>query len=183
MAPVDPSTANSNAQPLILLAIQTGLITILLGSITRFISRVRSSLPPSLNTRDGHPWHKKSIALFSLLAVLSLGLTTYHALAWRYASYQNWAEQSGANTPGSLWSGWYASPQTVDDGFSLGSLKFEGWQLGRWTKDTDLVRETNEAAMGSSSGFWWTYQNFVGLVVWSIFVGVEGMFCVYALHI
>jgi hypothetical protein len=77
--------------------------------------------------------------------------------------------------PNSLWDGWYANSQAVDDGISLGSLKLEGWQLGRWMKDTNLLVETNEACLGSVSGFWWTYQSFVGLVVWSIFVGVEGM--------
>lgn len=80
-------------------------------------------------------------------------------------------------TPGSLWSGWYAGAgEKVDDGMALGSLlKVEGWQLGPWMQDSDLLRETNEAALGTASGFWWTYQSFVGLVVWSVFVGVEGM--------
>ncbi|KAE9975720.1 hypothetical protein BLS_002467 [Venturia inaequalis] len=178
MAPVDSSVANSNALPLALIALQTGIITILLATITRFILRVHSSLPPSLNTRDGHPWHKKSIALFSLLAITSLGLTTYHALAWQYASYQNWATESGADTAGSLWSVWYAKANEKEglyDGLSLGSLlKGEGWQLGRWMQDSDLWMETNEAALGTATGFWWTSQNFVGLVVWSAFVGVEG---------
>lgn len=80
------------------------------------------------------------------------------------------------NTPGSLWNGWYANADEVDDGLSLGNLlKVESWQLGRWMQDSDLLKETNEAALGTASGFWWTSQNFVGLVVWSVFVGVEGM--------
>ncbi|QDS77843.1 hypothetical protein FKW77_006581 [Venturia effusa] len=178
MAPVDPSIANSNAIPLTLIALQTGIITILLATITRFALRVRSYLPPALNTRDGRPWHKKSIALFSILAVTSLGLTTYHALAWRYASYQNWATESGVNTPGSLWSGWHTGVNdklSLDEGLSMASLlEVENWQLGRWMQDSDLVKETNEAALGTATGFWWTYQSFVGIIVWSVFAGLEG---------
>ncbi|TID17707.1 hypothetical protein E2P81_ATG10683 [Venturia nashicola] len=182
MAPVESSVANSNALPLTLLALHTGIITTLVATITRFILRVHSSLPPSLNTRDGRPWHKKSIALFSLLAITSLGLATYHALAWRYASYQNWATESGVNTAGSLWGGWYAGANAnanerglLDNGSSLGSLlKGEGWQLGRWMQDSDLLKETNEAALGTASGFWWTSQSFLALVIWSVFVGIEG---------
>lgn len=78
-----------------------------------------------------------------------------------------------------MWSGWYAKTNEKEglyDGLSLGSLlKGEGWQLGRWMQDSDLWMETNEAALGTATGFWWTSQNFVGLVVWSAFVGVEGM--------
>jgi hypothetical protein len=172
MAPVEPEFFNSNAQPLLLFALHSGAIAALLGVITRFIYRARNT-PPAIRTRENHPKHRRGISTFALLTLLSLGLTTYHAFSWRYASYQNWAQERAVVIPGTLWDGWYANPAAPEDTLG-GRLGLTGWQLGRWMQDTDLVAEVDAVSVATPRGFWWTYQSFAGLVVWSIFAGVEG---------
>lgn len=76
--------------------------------------------------------------------------------------------------PGTLWDGWYYNAFSTPREGILGKL--EGWQLGRWMQDTNLIAETNSASFGDATGFWWTYQSFVGLITWSVFVGLEGKF-------
>ncbi|KAF2430981.1 hypothetical protein EJ08DRAFT_678789 [Tothia fuscella] len=172
MAPVEPETLNSNAIPLFFLAVHSGGIALLLGIITRFIYRARNT-PPAIRTRENNPRHRRGIAVFSLLTLLSLGLTTYHAYSWRYASYQNWAQERIVNVPGKLWDGWYANHAVPNE--TLGQkFGLNGWQLGRWMNDVDLQSEMDAVSVGTPRGLWWTYQNFAGLVVWSVFVGLEG---------
>lgn len=174
MAPVDSEFANSNLKPLFLIGTHATLITALVGLSTRFIYRAHRDTPPALHTRHKHALHKWGVLLFTVLTAVSLVVAAYHALAWRYASYTNWATSSYNEVPGTIWSSWYPNALARDrEGSVADKLSVGGWQLGRWMEDTDLVAETNEAAL-SASGFWWTYQNFVGLIVWSVFVGIEG---------
>jgi hypothetical protein len=175
MAPIDAEFANSNAKPLFFLGTHATLISGLVLVIIRFIYRAHSETPPALHTRNKHALHRWGVLLFTFLTGASLLVTVYHALAWRYASYVNWASASYSEVPGTLWDGWYANLLKRErEGSVLDTLGVSGWQLGRWMDDTDLVAETNAAAIGSPRGFWWTYQNFVGLIVWSVFAGIEG---------
>ena len=172
MAPVEPEILNSNARPLFLFSLHGGAIAFLLITVSRFIYRTRPT-PPAVRTRENQPKARRARATFALLAVLSLALTTYHALSWRYASYQNWAHERAVTVPGALWEGWYANHSP--DSTLSGKLGLSGWQLGRWMQDIDLAAEVDAVSVATPRGFWWTYQNFAGLLVWSIFVGVEGM--------
>jgi hypothetical protein len=173
MPPVEPEYLNDNSRPLAILALHSGSIALLFAAITRFIYRARNT-PPSIRTRENNPKHKRVVSTFALLTILSLALTAYHALSWRYASYQNWAQERAVAVPNALWEGWYAQPS--HEGLLGQKLGMKGWQLGRWSQDTDLVAEIDAVSVGTARGFWWTYQNFAGLIVWSIFVGIEGMF-------
>jgi hypothetical protein len=175
MAPVDAEISNSNLKPLFLVGTHATLISTLIFTISRFVYRAHRETPPALHTRHKHTVHRYGVALFSALTATSLLVALYHALAWRYASYINWASVSYAHVPGTLWDGWYANIfEREREGTFLGKLGVSGWQLGRWMDDTDLVAETNAASIGSATGFWWTYQSFVGLIIWSVFVGIEG---------
>jgi hypothetical protein len=175
MAPIDAEIFNSNLKPLFLIGTHATLIASLIFTIVRFVSRVHRDTPPALHTRKKHSLHRWGVVLFTFLTVTSLFLATYHGLAWRYASYTNWASESRAEVPNTLWDGWYANVfEREREETVLGKLGLSGWQLGRWMEDTDLVAETNAASIGNATGFWWTYQNFVGLIIWSVFVGIEG---------
>lgn len=175
MAPIDAEFSNSNLKPLFFFGTHATLIAFLVVTISRFVYRAHRDTPPALHTRSKHHLHRWGIALFTTLTLASLALTAYHALAWRYASYTNWASQSYTEVPNTLWDGWYANIfQKEREETLLGKLGVSGWQLGRWMDDTDLIAETNAESIGSATGFWWTYQNFVGLIIWSVFVGIEG---------
>lgn len=175
MSPIDAEFANSNLKPLFFIGTHATLISVLILTIIRFIYRAHRDTPPALHTRNKHSLHRWGVALFTLLTAISLLVTAYHALAWRYASYVNWASVSYTEVPGTLWDGWYANLLKRErEGTVLEKLGVSGWQLGRWMDDTDLVAETDATAIASPRGFWWTYQNFVGLIIWSVFAGIEG---------
>ena len=176
MAPIDAEFANSNLKPLVYIGTHATLIAGLFAYITQFIYRAHKDTPPALHTRRKHALHRYGVLLFTFLTLTSLLVTTYHALAWRYASYVNWASVRSSTVPGRLWDGWYANVlQREREGSVLDTLGVSGWQLGRWMDDTDLMLETNEAQIGNARGFWWTYQNFVGIIIWSVFAGIEGV--------
>ena len=163
MAPVEPAAGQSNFKPLAIFGAHSGIVTLLVAGILRFLLRVSDDLPPAYHTRRRSTKHRRNIRLFAILFGVSLFVGAYHAVAWRVASYRKWAHQQDIVTPGALWQGWYANNR-------------DRWQLGRWMQDVDLRLETDHAAVGSSRAFWWTYQQFVALITWSVFVGVEGEF-------
>jgi hypothetical protein len=175
MAPVEPEVLNNNTIPLLIFGLQTGCVATLLLVLTRFIYCTRNT-PPAIRTRENTPKHRRGVWTFALLALLSVALTSYHALSWRYASYQNWAQERAVTVPNALWEGWYANPTPQDT--IGGKLGLTGWQLERWGRDIDPTAEFDAVSVGTPRGFWWTYQSLAGLFVWSIFVGVEGMFTV-----
>src|ERR1700761_861908 len=109
MAPIDAEFANSNLKPLFLIGTHVTLISSLVLATARFIYRAHRDTPPALHTRNKHALHRWGVALFSVLFVSSLAVSTYHALVWRYASYVNWASESRAGMPNTLWDGWYAT--------------------------------------------------------------------------
>jgi hypothetical protein len=175
MAPIDAEISNSNLKPLFLIGTHAVLISGLIFNIVRFLFRAHRDTPPALHTRNKHSLHRRGVALFTFLTATSLFLAVYHAITWRYASYINWAGESRTEVPNALWDGWYSSLLARErEGTVLGELGVSGWQLGRWMDDTDLIAETNAVSITSATGFWWTYQNFVGLIIWSVFVGIEG---------
>jgi hypothetical protein len=162
MTPVDPDASNSNLQALTLFTAHASAILLVISIVTRFLAKSSYSLPPSHNTHRHDKRHQRHIALFSALTVLSFLMTVYHAVIWRVASYTSWARAHRVNTPNTLWSGWYGSAQEE-----------VGWQLGRWMRDVDLRAEADDALFGTSKAVWWTYQELVGIVTWSIFVGID----------
>ncbi|KAF2466425.1 uncharacterized protein BDR25DRAFT_237538 [Lindgomyces ingoldianus] len=165
MAPLDPDvTARTNTIPLATFSGQVLLVACLATNILLTIRRAARALPPPSSTRAQEPVRRRNVAVFSVLALLSLASVTTFAVAWRVLSYFDWAEKGNHETPGSLWTGWYG---TGDEGVSR-------WRLGDWVRDIDLAREADGLAVNSPEGFLYTSQQFVGLVAASIFMGVEG---------
>ncbi|KAF1981495.1 hypothetical protein K402DRAFT_386343 [Aulographum hederae CBS 113979] len=163
MAPVDPDLSNSNFKPLAVHYAQTTLIGILIAIISATISKAHRTLPPSQHTRSQDGVHKSRSMLFAGLAAISAAILSYLALAARYDSYITWAQQVDVAVPNTLWDGWYAQGE---NGMRL--------QLGRWWSDVDFTKQVDEAVVDSSAALWWTQQQLMGTLVWSIYVGIEG---------
>jgi len=166
MAPVEPDLFNSNIWPLLVYYTLTFTVAGLLGKVLTTISNAHRTLPPSQHTRGSHTRHRRGIVTFGLFAALSFGVATYFAVMTRVADYQHWAHENNSWFPNSLWStglrrGWYANEDNVA-------------RLGEWWKDSNLARESEEAVIETSKAFWWTQQQLLGTLVWSIFVGIEG---------
>jgi len=158
MAP-EPDAPNSNLQALTFFGAYASAILVALSIIARFLAKSSyPHLPPTPRTRRRDKQHPRHVLLFSALTALSFLMTVYHAVIWRAASYTSWARTHKVNTS-NMWS---IAQETG------------GWQLGRWMRDTDLRAEADEALFGTSKAIWWTYQELVGIVIWSIFVGIEG---------
>ena len=155
---MEPDSVNSNLQPLALFTVHASAILLAISIVACFLAK-SSYHPPTHHTRRRDKQHLRHIALFSFLTALSFLMTVYHAIIWRAASYMAWAHAHSVNI--SKWSGWI----TQETG---------GWQLGRWIQAVDLRAEADEALFGTSKAIWWTYQQLVGIVTWSIFVGIEG---------
>ena len=160
MAP-EPDAPNSNLHALTLFGAYASAILLAISIIARFLAKSSyHHLPPAQRTRRRDKQHPRLVVLFSALTALSFLMTVYHAVIWCAASYTSWARTHKVNTS---WSGWYGIAQETG-----------GWQLGRWMRDIDLRAEADEALFGTSKAIWWTYQELVGIVTWSIFVGIEG---------
>ncbi|OCK95837.1 uncharacterized protein K441DRAFT_686237 [Cenococcum geophilum 1.58] len=163
MAPVEPELTNSNTVPIALFSSQVLVIAGLTTTALYTIRRAWRTLPPSHNTRLQQVWRRRAVFVFSFLAVASLAVQTAFSVAWRVLSYQEWARQGDYETSNGIWTGWYG---TGEEGV--------GVQLGNWMKDVDLVREANRYVVQSPRAFVWTHQLFTGLIIASIFMGIEG---------
>lgn len=163
MAPVEPEAINSNVRPLTFFSLHAGAVIVLISIIARFLAKSSDDLPPAYHTRRRdrrHHWH---FIIFSVLTAISFIVTTYHAVIWRLSSYTQWAITKYPTASNTLWSGRYGSAQGVD-----------ALHLGRWMTDVDLRTEVDTAIFGTSKALWWACQEQLGIVTWSIFVGIEG---------
>lgn len=163
MAPVEPELTNSNTVPIALFSSQVLVVAGLTTAALYTIRRAWRTLPPSHNTRLQQVWRRRAVFVFGFLAAASLAVQTAFSVAWRVLSYQEWAHQGNYETPNSIWTGWYG---TGEEGV--------GVQLGNWMKDVDLVREADRYSVRSPRAFVWTHQLFTGLIIASIFMGIEG---------
>ncbi len=171
MAPVEPSSLNSNAGPLAQFYTQVAVAGTLLAIVCGNISNAHRNLPPAQHTRRQHTLHRRGIAIFASLALLGLALSAYFAIARRLLSYRQWAEQGGEGVPGTLWTGWYVK---TSDGAVI-PREQSVWQLGRWARDTNIWRDGDTVAARSSKAWWWIQQQLAASLAWSAYVGIECM--------
>jgi hypothetical protein len=162
MAPVDPDLHAFNALPLAFFGTQALLVAALSALVLRTIRSAARTLPPASSTRAQQAGRKYDVAIFSTLAGVSLATLTYCTAMWRRESYLAWAEEGKFEVPGSLWSGWY------------GEGSEERWWLGSWVKDVGYFEEVAKAGVSGASGAFWADQAVLGLLVGSVFMGVEG---------
>ena len=162
MAPVESDYSSSNHLPLLLLFGKIAVVDLLLVHVITYCKRASKVLPPSQTARVRAETRKKNVSTFAWLAVASLLVTGYQGVRALVYSYDAWAQEHGETTPGALWDGWYAG----DDDMT--------WQLGKWWRDTDLIKEFAQPALGTSKGLWWTQQLLVGRLAFAAFLGIEG---------
>ncbi|KAL2009055.1 hypothetical protein VTN00DRAFT_7249 [Thermoascus crustaceus] len=95
---------------------------------------------------------RRNVALFTLLAILSLGSTWYYMFSFFAYSYHDWACERGV----------------------LGGNGMDVRKLELWLRDTKLFKEAWETVSETPQRFWWSGQIFLWTVGWSLFLGVMG---------
>ncbi|KAH7406990.1 hypothetical protein DE146DRAFT_415777 [Phaeosphaeria sp. MPI-PUGE-AT-0046c] len=163
MAPVEAdAAARNNLFAYVPFGGHVALVAGLTAHVLLVARRAAKALPPTTATRSQQPLRRRNAILFSALAATSLASVTTFAVLWRAMSYVNWAHSGSPNAPNALHLGNYG---TGPDG---------RFYFGDWIRDIDLQKESDRVAIAHSEGFLYTFQHFVGLMVSSIFFGVEG---------
>lgn len=163
MAPVEADAhARNNIFAYVPFGGHVALVVGLTAHILLVARRAAKALPPPTSTRTQQPLRRRNAIVFSTLAAASLASVTTFAVLWRAVSYLNWAHSGSPNAPNALHQGSYG---TGADG---------RFYFGDWIRDIDLQKESDHLAIANSEGFLYTFQHFVGLIVSSIFFGVEG---------
>lgn len=144
----------SNVGPIAILTSYLALAATLTYSIINSIATRHTQTAKSKPTNRKE--RKDVIALFSILAIGSLGITWFYMFSFFAQSYSDWALIQAAR-------------------------RFEGISgagnidLGSWLRDSKLFKEAWGVAMESRARWWWTQQIFSWTTFWSFWVGVEGM--------
>ena len=92
------------------------------------------------------------VSLFAGLAVLSLITTWYFMISFLMQSYQDWILER-PDLPSSCLS-----------------------RLRGWLNETYLFEQAWAAIIETEARFWWTIQIFGFASLWSVFLGIEGLF-------
>lgn len=163
MAPVEAdAAARNNIFAYVPFGSHVALVVGLTAHVLLVARRAAKALPPTTLTRTQQPLRRRNAIIFSALAAVSLASVTTFAVLWRAMSYVNWAHSGSPNAPNALHLGNYGTGP-------------EGrFYFGDWVRDIDLQKESDRVAIAHSEGFLYTFQHYVGLMVSSIFFGVEG---------
>ena len=152
----------ANIRPLSILAAYLTIgLTIPIFLLSSLAGQIRKSppLPPGAQVR---------IAIFSCLAVGSLGSTWYHMFRFFVHSYKEWASVNEVPLPTSGFLG--------EDGIIY--INNAHWRLnlllGEWLRDTQLFRQAWETVITGSARWWWSQQIFLITTGWSIYLGRTG---------
>ncbi|TDZ61517.1 hypothetical protein CTRI78_v004383 [Colletotrichum trifolii] len=154
--------AVSNTRPLgiftgymILAAALTLKSIAIIRSQSRRRRRRRATPPP----KDGSPVATSglprgaAVAVFSLLAALSLATTWYHMFRFFEWSYQQWAFARYFE--------------------GIGMTGEEGLMLGEWLKDTSLFKQAWASTLETGPRAWWSLQIFGFCANWSVLLAVQ----------
>ncbi|KAF2843534.1 hypothetical protein M501DRAFT_924874 [Patellaria atrata CBS 101060] len=163
MAPVEGDTTISNLYVLAHFYSRILLIGLSLGQILPTLRNTWRTLPPAQDTRLSKAQRTKQTWVFASAATGSFVAVSYHAIVRRVFSYLAWSHEKNQTLPNTLWTGWYAKEQGAT-----------GWQLGNWMKDAGLDATAYQEGVLSSKGFWWVQQQYIAIIAWSVFVGIEG---------
>ena len=165
MAPVDPELYGySNSRPIVYFASESILILGLLAAITRYFILAHNSLPPAGHTRSRYTIEHQHLPVFLGLGALSLFVAVFLKTSWRILSFQDYAHNNNVVLPNSLWE--YDYTNILGD---------PALPLGAWWTDTSLFKMYFWSILSSPGSFWGTCQLLTSTVIWSVFVGIEGM--------
>ncbi|KAF6808835.1 hypothetical protein CSOJ01_07303 [Colletotrichum sojae] len=143
--------AASNVRPW---AIFTGYMVLAAALTTKAIAIIRAqrrarSTGRSADGADPAPSGRRAVALFSLLAALSLATTWYHMFRFFEWSYGQWA---------------IAHVAAADT---------DGLRLGEWLRDTSLFRQAWASTLETVPRAWWSLQIFGFCANWSVMLAVQ----------
>ncbi len=161
MPPVETDAPNFNAIPIAVFSAQILGIGVCVADILNTFLKAARQLSPSQDTRLRQARRRRAIITFASLATLGFVIAGYFELQKRALSYRLWAEEHGEKVSDGLWS-------------ALRGNSTHTLQLGRWWKDTNLLRDNYGAIFVRSRRAWWSQQYFLGLTLWTVFLGIEG---------
>jgi hypothetical protein len=162
MAPVDPDILNSNLKPLAVLGVQAGSIAILLSALARFYVVAHRALPPSKHTRSRHSIERTKLPVFLALGTVSTCVALFSRANWLVASFLDWIYMR--DYPNDVTNSFFAYGQLVD-----GKLP-----LGLWWQDSNVAKQYFYGILGNPAYFLFSFQNLAGVIIFSLFVGIEG---------
>ena len=154
-------TSPSNIRPISILTAYILLAVLLTTTIFRTLLHISKTPSPFPASPRAQKRKAISISIFTLLSLLSLLTTWHYMLSFFVLSYKIWAMRT--NTP---------LPTTL---FGRHGIKATTLQLGPWLRDTTLFRDAWETVIDGNTRFWWSQQIFLISTVWSVALGVEGM--------
>jgi hypothetical protein len=154
MALTNPSTTTTNLRPIAIFSSYMLLAVILAAVNLRTIIIKHKSRRPSTSTAIP----PSRILIFSVLAAASLATTWFYMFQFFAWSYRTWVYKSYVR----MASAYLRGPGVLD--------------LGDWRRDTKLFEQAWGSACESPQRYWWTQQIFLFTTIWSLFVGVEGMY-------
>lgn len=134
----------SNARPL---AIFTGYMVTAAALTATSIAVIRNGASKRRHAPSTR--RRVAIALFSLLAAVSLATTWYHMFCFFRWSYEQWA-----------------SGRTLIDPDRL--------HLGQWLRDTALFKQAWGETLETPPRAWWCLQIFGFCANWSVMLAVQG---------
>jgi len=167
MAPVDPEVLISNVKPLSLIGAQLGGVVALIATITRFYFTAHRNLPPAQHTRSRHALEHDSLSTFLALGSLCTLVSVFAKINWLAASFYEWLHQTPSYP--NLY------PKLVNMGLpSYRHLTDGTLPLGLWWQDASVLNQYFYGILANPTNFFFAFQNFAGLAVFSLFVGIEG---------
>ncbi|GKT51946.1 uncharacterized protein ColSpa_12127 [Colletotrichum spaethianum] len=141
----------SNARPL---AIFTGYMVLAASLTAKTIGIIRSQQRvSSVQHGSSSPNNRRVIAVFSILAALSLATTWYHMFRFFEWSYIQWDSQQ-------VWAAVVGGKPT-------------GLRLGEWLRDTSLFRQAWASTLETGPRAWWSLQIFGFCANWSVLLAAQ----------
>jgi hypothetical protein len=165
MAPVDPELYGyTNSKPIAYLATESVIILGLVTAIIRYFFVAHTALSPAGHTRSRHAVEHQHLPVFLGLGALSLFVAVFLKSSWRVVSFQEYAHNNHVVLPNSIWDYDYTN-----------ILSDPGMPLGAWWTDAGIFKMYFWSILSSPGSFWGTCQLLTSTVIWSVFVGIEGM--------
>ncbi|GKT57556.1 alpha-mannosyltransferase Alg11p [Colletotrichum tofieldiae] len=141
----------SNARPL---AIFTGYMVLAASLTAKSIGIIRGQQRvSSVQHGPARSTNRHAIAVFSILAAVSLATTWYHMFRFFEWSYVQWDSQQ-------FWA-------------AVVGGKPAGLRLGEWLRDTSLFRQAWASTLETGPRAWWSLQIFGFCANWSVLLAAQ----------
>lgn len=152
--------------------LSTGIVTAHIATVIYLVSKIGrglygswKSLSPAQDIRARLASRTKLVPVFAALAALSFILATTSAAQYVLLSYRVWADQRGILVP---------ERPTLSTSPTVDGAEPARLYIARWLSDTSIYHDALEIVAEKARRFWWGQQIDLGLISWSLLLGIEG---------